>query len=76
MVCCPIQLTNLLFRFSDMKLVKTRLRNCLGDTSLDQAMRVRIDGPETLENENLDCIVNQWKDKNTTDFECSFRAII
>jgi len=44
----------------DMKLVKTRLRNRLRDTSLDQA---RIEGPETLDNENLDCIVNHWKDK-------------
>jgi len=40
----------------DMKLVKTRLKNRLGDTSLDQAMIVSIDGPETLDNVNLDCI--------------------
>jgi len=27
-------------------------------------MRVSIEDPETLGNENLDCIVNHWKDKN------------
>jgi len=62
--------------FSDKKLVKTRLRNRLGYTSLDQAMRVSIEGQETLDNENLDCIGNHWKDKNIADFVCNFRAII
>ena len=40
--------------FSNMKLVKTRLRSQLGDDTLDQAMRVCIEGPERLTNERLE----------------------
>ena len=40
-----------------MKLVKTRLRSQLGDDTLDQAMRVCIEGPdERLNNESLEVI--------------------
>jgi len=42
-------------KFIDMKLVKTRLRNRLGGTSLDQAMIVSIEGLKTLDNERLYC---------------------
>ena len=42
-----------------MKLVKTRLRSQLGDDTLDQAMRVCIEGPERLTNENLEAIVHR-----------------
>lgn len=48
--------------FSDMKLIKTRLRNRLGDETLDQAMRVSIEGPETLKEEHLEAILDHWKD--------------
>jgi len=54
------------------------LRKCLGDTSLDQAMRMSIEDPETLDSQNLDCIVNHWKDKKqkTNKKTSHFRAII
>ena len=48
--------------FSDMKLVKTRLRSRLGENTLDQAMRVCIEGPPTLSEDELDNIVTLWKD--------------
>jgi len=47
-----------------MKVVQTRLKYRLGDTSFDQAKRVSIEGSEILDNENLDCIVNHLKEKN------------
>ena len=39
--------------FSQMKLVKTRLRNHLGDETLDMLMKISIEGPKTLEDEKL-----------------------
>ena len=47
--------------FSDMKLVKTRLRSCLGEDTLDYAMRVCIEGPDKLSDSELDAIVHHWK---------------
>ena len=51
--------------FSNMKLVKTRLRNQIGDDTLDQAMRVCIEGPERLSNESLETIIDHWKEQKT-----------
>ena len=43
---------------SEMKLVKARLRiNRLCDETLDEAMRVSTEGPETLMDEDLDAIM-------------------
>lgn len=47
--------------FSDMKLIKTRLRNRLGEESLDQTMRISIEGPDTLNDDELKEIVVHWK---------------
>ena len=49
--------------FSDIKLIKTRLRSRLSEDTLDQAMRVCIEGPEKLSDEELDLIVNHWKEQ-------------
>jgi len=73
LVVVPVTTATVERSFSDnMKLVKTRVRNRLGDTSLNQAMRVSIEGPGTLDNEILDCIVNNWKDKNHCTLELLF----
>ena len=40
--------------FSDMKQIKTRLRNRLGEDTLDQAMRISIEGPEKISSDSLD----------------------
>ena len=48
-----------------MKLVKTRLRSQLGDDTLDQAMRVCIEGPERLTNESLEAITDNWNEQKT-----------
>ena len=47
--------------FSDMRQVKTRLRSRLGENTLDQAMRVCIEGPPTLSEDELDTNVTHWK---------------
>ncbi len=47
--------------FSDMKQIKTRLRNRLGEDTLDQAMRISIEGPEKISSDSLDNIVQHWK---------------
>ena len=49
--------------FSDMKLVKTRLRSRLGEGTLDQALRVCIEGPEYLSDSALDAIITDWKER-------------
>ena len=58
MQCCNFSLYKLkcIFSrsFSEMKLVKTRLRNRLCDKTLDETMRLIIEGPETLMYEDLD----------------------
>ena len=47
-----------------MKLVKTRLRSQLGDDTLDQALRVCIEGPERLTDGSLEAIIDHWKEQN------------
>ncbi len=37
-----------------MKQIKTRLRNSLGEDTLDQAMRISIEGPEKISSDSLD----------------------
>ena len=49
--------------FSDIKLIKTQLRSRLSEDTLDQAMRVCIEGPEKLSDEELDLIINHWKEQ-------------
>lgn len=49
--------------FSQMKLVKTRLRNRLGDDTLDMLMTIGIEGPKTLNDEQLNMIIELWKNQ-------------
>ena len=49
--------------FSSIKLVKTRLRSQLGCDTLDQALRVCIEGPGRLASESLEAILNTGKKK-------------
>ena len=45
-----------------MKLVKTRLRNSLGDSSLDSLLRIKIKCKEKLRDEDLEVLVDMFKD--------------
>ena len=44
--------------------VKTRLRNRLGDETLDMLMKISIEGPKTFEDERLDRILLIYGNKN------------
>ena len=46
--------------FSDMKATKTRLRNRLGERTLDQVLRVCIEGPKTLSESDIELIIDHW----------------
>lgn len=47
--------------FSNMKLIKTRLRSRMGESTLDHAMRICIEGPDLLSDETLEAIIDHYK---------------
>ena len=47
--------------FSSMKLVKTRLRSRMGEDTLQHTMRICIEGPDILSNEQLDAVLDYYK---------------
>ena len=47
--------------FSSMKLIKTRLRNRMGDDTLENSMRICIEGPDTLSSDILEDIIDHYK---------------
>ena len=49
--------------FSQMKMIKTRLRNRLPDCNLSRLMRIAIEGPE-LQLVNFNDILEVYKEKN------------
>ena len=57
----PVTTSTVERSFSDMKLTKTRLRSRLGEDTLDQTLRLCIEGSPTLSDEELDSIVRNWK---------------
>ena len=61
-IILPVTTVTVERSFSNMKLIKTRLRNRLDEESLNQTMRICIEGPETL-NDELKDIVTHWKEQ-------------
>ena len=49
--------------FSPMKMIKTRLRNRLGQCSLSQLMKIAIESPERLSDDDLENIFTMWSRK-------------
>ena len=49
--------------FSQMKMIKTRLRNRLGEANLSHLMKIAIESPETLSDVELEQIVDIWNRK-------------
>ena len=49
--------------FSTLKLVKTNLRNHLKDCMLDSCIRIAIEGPDSLSQEDIHSIISIWKMK-------------
>ena len=50
--------------FSTLKLVKTNLRSRLKDCTLDWCMRIAIEGPDSLTDDDIEAIISIWKQKN------------
>ena len=49
--------------FSHMKMVKSRLRNRLGEANLSYLMKIALESPEALSDEELEQIVTVWTRK-------------
>ena len=61
-ILCPVGNATVERLFSFMKLVKTRLRNSLGDNSLDSLLIIKVECKEKLEDEDLEVLVDMFKD--------------
>ena len=62
-LCLPVGTATVERSFSQMKMVKTRLRNRLSDENLPRLMRIAIEGPE-LESVNFEDILDIFKESN------------
>ncbi len=60
----PVSTASVERSFSQMKLIKTCLRNALSDCSLSHLMKIAIEAPEVLSDSDLDEIVNVWQRKS------------
>ena len=49
--------------FSHMKMIKSRLRNRLGETNLSYLLKIALQSPEALSDEDLEEFVNVWTRK-------------
>ena len=47
-----------------MKMVKSRLRNRLGEANLSYLMKIALESPEALSDEELEQIVTVWTRKS------------
>ena len=59
----PVSTASVERSFSQMKLIKTRLRNCLSDSSLSNLMKIAIESPDILSEDDLDAIIDIWNRK-------------
>ena len=50
--------------FSQMKMIKTRLRNRMGEKSLSHLIKISLESPERLRYSELENIVDVWNRKN------------
>ena len=57
----PVTTATVKRSFSSMKLIKTQLRNRMGENPLEYAMRICIEGPNQLSNEALEYILDHYK---------------
>ena len=49
--------------FSQMKMIKSRLRNRLGEKGLPHLMKIAIESPKNLSDEDLEKIIHVWTRK-------------
>ena len=50
--------------FSKMKLIKTRLRNQLGQTTLDSLLRISTESPDAFQDDEFEFFANELKRLN------------
>ena len=60
----PVSTASVERSFSQMKLLKTRLRNRLSDSSLLHLMTIAIESPDKLSDSDTEEIVNVWNRKS------------
>ena len=60
----PVATASVERSFSQMKLIKTRLRSRLSDTSLSRLMKIAIESPDKLLDSDLEEIVDTWNRKS------------
>ena len=59
----PVGTASVECSFSQMKMIKTQLRNRLGETNLSHLMKIATESPQTLSDEQLEQIVDIWNRK-------------
>ena len=60
----PVATASVERSFSQMKMIKTRLRNRIGELSLSNLMKIVIESPDTLSDNDVEEIVSVWSRKN------------
>ena len=60
----PVGTVSVKRSLSQMKMIKTRLRNRLGDTNLSHLMKIAKESPQTLSDKELEQIVDIWSRKS------------
>ena len=60
----PVSTASVERSFSQMKLIKTRLRSSLNDKSLSHLMKIAIESPAELTDSHLEEVVDVWNRKN------------
>ena len=63
MMALPVSTATVERMFSQMKLIKTRLRNRLSDSNLEHLMKIAIEGPN-ISNVDFNEILDIFKQKN------------
>lgn len=61
LIVLPVTTATVERTFSSMKLIKTRLRNRMGENTLEHTMRICIEGPDRLSNETLEAVIDHYK---------------
>ena len=60
----PVTTASVERSFSQMKLIKTRLRSSLNDKSLSNLMKIALEFPDELTDSHLEEVVNVWNRKS------------
>ena len=60
----PVTTASVERSFSQIKLIKTRLRSNLNDKSLSNLMKIALESPDELTDSHLEEVVNVWNRKN------------